>query len=281
MKAIIVLCLFVAMPLALAAGETSTQVKSTQRSPHSAVPGIAKRLAWSMDVMRKTAPEMEYDLANESFERYVPETYDGTENYGVFVFLDPGGIGRITPAWRELIDRRKLIWIGPNGAGNDRAPWVRVGLALDAAHYVFSSYKIDPRRVYVGGVSGGGRISSISAIGFPEVFSGGFYIVGCNFYRDVSPSDQPGRYWAKSFSPPPAKLFAQAKSQGRYVFLTGETDINRDETRASEAGSRRDGFRNTVYFEVPGMGHEVPGPEWLDKGLAFLDTLPGRKGRTR
>ena len=77
----------------------------------------------------------------------------------------------------------------------------------------------------------------------------------------------------------PAKQFAQAKTQGRYVFLTGETDINRHETKANEAGYRRDGFRNTVYFEVPGMGHQSPGPQWLEKGLAFLDTLPGRKGQ--
>ena len=67
MKAVVVLSLLVATPSALAADDSSTQVRSGQRSPHSAVPGIAKRLAWSMDVMRDTAPEMEYDLANESF----------------------------------------------------------------------------------------------------------------------------------------------------------------------------------------------------------------------
>jgi hypothetical protein len=275
MKAVVVLCMFAA-PLLTLAADDSVLVLGTQRSPHSAVQHIAKRLGWKPEVMRSVAPEMEYELANESFELYVPATYDGAEAYGVFVFVDPGGKGRIPPAWRELVDKRKLIWVGPNGAGNNRATWVRIGLALDAAEHVRLNFRTDPRRVYVGGVSGGGRISSISAIGFPEVFSGGFYIIGCNFYREVSPDGQPLRYWEKTFSPPPAKLFAQAKRQGRYVFMTGETDINRDETKANEAASRRDGFRNTVYFEVPGMGHEPPGTEWLEKGLAFLDKRPPR-----
>ncbi len=278
MNAIAFLFLAMATSLALAADD-SLQIKSTLRSPHSAIPDIAKRLAWSMDVMRDTAPEMEYDLVNESFELYVPKTYDGAQDYGVFVFVDPGGSGRIAPAWRELVDKHKLIWIGPNGAGNDRAMWVRIGLTLDAAEHVRSNFRIDPRRVYIGGVSGGGRISSISAIGFPEVFSGGFYIVGCNFYRNLMATHERGRFWTKTFSPPPAKQFAQAKTQGRYVFLTGETDINRHETKANEAGYRRDGFKHTVYFEVPGMGHRLPGPEWLEKGLAFLDRIPDLKGR--
>jgi len=269
----------VAPSLALAADDTFAQIRSAQRSPHSAIPHVAKRLAWSMDVMRDTAPEMEYDLANESFELYVPKTYDGANNYGVFVFVDPGGSGRISPVWRELVDKHKLIWIGPNGAGNNRATWVRIGLALDAAEHVRSNYRINPRRVYVGGVSGGGRISSISAIGFPEVFAGGLYIVGCNFYRDLPATDQPGTFRPKLFSPPPAKLLSQAKTQGRYVFLTGETDINRHETKANEAGYRRDGFRNTLYLEVPGMGHQLPGPEWLEKGLSFLDAMPHQKRR--
>ena len=277
LKAIAFLFLFMATSLALAADDTPAQIKITLRSPHSAIPDIAKRLIWSMDVMRDTAPEMEYDLANESFTLYVPKTYDGAEDYGVFVFVDPGGDGRIAPVWRELVDKHKLIWIGPNGAGNVRATWVRIGLALDAAEHVRLNYKIDPRRVYIGGVSGGGRISSISAIGFPEVFSGGLYIVGCNFYRDLPATDQPGRFRPKTFSPPPAKQLAHAKAQGRYVFLTGETDINRHETKANEAGYRRDGFRNTVYLEVPGMGHQLPSPEWLEKGLAFLDSMPDEK----
>ena len=279
MKTFALLLMLTATSLAPAADNDSALVKGTLRSPHSAIPHIAKRLGWSMEVMRDTAPEMEYDPAAESFGLYVPKAFDGTEDYGVLVFVHPGGDGRIDPAWRALADKHKLIWIGPNGAGNNRATWVRIGLALDAAEHVRVNFRIDPRRVYLAGVSGGGRISSIAAIGFPEVFAGGFYIVGCNFYRDLPAADQPGTFRPKTFSPPPAKLLAQAKSQGRYVFLTGETDINRHETRANEAGYRRDGFRNTVYLEVPGMGHQSPGPEWLAKGLAFLDTPAGRKAR--
>ena len=37
-------------------------------------------------------------------------------------------------------------------------------------------------------------------------------------------------------------------------------------------GFRKQRFQFATVIEVPGMKHAPPPPEWLDKGLKFLDT---------
>lgn len=250
------------------------QLKFSERSPLSSISACCNRLGWPEASMKKGGFAAEYELAGESFEACVPGDYDGSKPYGLLVWVSPGPTGGIPiESWREKLDQRHLIWIGANQSGNPRPVTCRVGLALDAAFNMKSRYRLDDRRIYVAGASGGGRVSSMLGIAFPEIFAGGCYVIGCDFYRDL-PADEPGKFWIKSYLPPPAKFLSLAKSHSRHVLLTGETDPNRPQTQGNFAALKADGFKHLTYLEVPGMGHRPPDADWFDKALAALDAIP-------
>jgi hypothetical protein len=253
----------------------SYQLKLTDRSPLSAIARQAERCGWQLAAINKSQHEKDYDIAGESFEVWVPDAYTDDGTWGLMVWISPGGNGAVIRQWQELLEEHKLVWIGPNKAGNPRAMWCRAGLALDAAHAMKQRYTLDPERCYVAGLSGGGRMSSMLGVAYPDVFTGGMYIIGCNYYRDIPHPDKPNTYWRRSFSAPPAKLLADARRKSRHVLLTGEKDENQLQTKINyEKGFRKDGFALVSYLEVPGMGHSMPPLEWVEKGLTFLDTIP-------
>jgi poly(3-hydroxybutyrate) depolymerase len=173
--------------------------------------------------------------------------------------------------WTSVLDKHHLIWISANRAGNSRSVMVRLGLALDAAANMKTRYSIDPDRIYVAGGSGGGRCASMLGVSCPDVFHGGVYIIGCDYFREI-PTGEPNKIWPRSYSQPSPRLLGFAKQRSRHVLLTGEQDMNRPQTKANfEQGFRRDGFEHVEYLEVPGMGHRLPPADWIEKAVQFLD----------
>ncbi len=256
------------------------RVRFGRPSPLSALQIIEERYGYDHQQVLEVDPAAgTYDLADESFEVFVPEEdggdgrSDGTAStgFGLMVWVSPTQHGRPYPHLLETLRRHRVIWVGANSAGNPRAGWDRMALALDAAHNMQQLYHIDPRRIYVGGYSGGGRISTGLSLHFPEVFQGGFFVYGCDYYRDVDAPDKPGMVWPAAFEPPTKEVLKLIKKRNRYVFLTGELDFNRLQTRTNERLYREDGFRHTTYFEIPGAHHYSGVPsEWLDRALSFL-----------
>ena len=160
----------------------------------------------------EAAAKVDYNLADESFEVYVPADYTGEKPFGLFVFCSPSPSGRPMGPFLKSMDERHLIWIGPNKAGNDRVNRPRMGLAIDAAISMKAKYNIDPDRVYVAGISGGGRIASMLGVGYADIFKGGFYMIGCNFYRQELSVEQHGAAFPQSYRVPPAIIFNLAQA---------------------------------------------------------------------
>ena len=256
------------------------QLRVPTRSKTSAIPTVVARMGWgTMEQVKaaaqKDGADVDYQLSNESFEVYVPPNYTGVEPYGLIVWVSAGPGGSPPAHDLPVLDKHKLIWVGANNSGNKRAGWVRLGLAVDAAEHLPTLYKIDPLRVYASGGSGGGRCASMLAMGFPDVFTGGGYpIIGTNYFKIVElPPGENGRprYYKRAFDRPAAKLFALASKERRHVLLTGDTDANREQTRAYFEAMEKDGFKHVTYLQVPGMGHSLPDAEWFEKGIVALD----------
>jgi hypothetical protein len=273
----ILIVAFAPLAAALAADEVKTgayQTSFSDRSPLSALEIQVPRFGGSLTALKASGKDNDYDLKDESFEVYVPQTYKAGDGWGLFVFDSPGGRGNLHEQWREVLEKHKLIWIGPNKAGNDRLPLCRFGLCIDAVHNMKKLYDIDANRVYIAGVSGGGRISSMLGVCYPDVFKGGMYIVGCNYLREMTAPNTGGKVWHRGYAQPAADLFNQAKKNVSHVLLTGETDGNREQTKEYyEKGFKKDGFLHVTYIEVPGMGHQPPNAEWFEKGLAAMEDL--------
>lgn len=256
------------------------QLRVPERSKTSAIGVMVDRVSnATLEVARgvaaKEGAEFDYSVSGESFEAFVPTTYTGEEPFGLLVWVSAGPNGSPPAQWLQALEKHKLIWVGPNNAGNNRSKWVRLGLAIDAAEHVQKLYKIDPLRVYVSGGSGGGRCASMLAVAFPDVFTGGGYpIIGCNYFRRVEvgvDDDGRPRFFPRTFERPTAKLLHVAAKERRFVLLTGDNDGNREQTQAYAEAMKKDGFKYVTYIQVPGMGHQTPNAEWFEKGIVALD----------
>jgi predicted esterase len=204
-----------------------------------------------------------FDVKDEIWNIYVPSTYKPGEKYGLFVWINADDNGAPTGNWKKVFAQKKLIFVGADRSGNDHESILRrVALALHSVHNMKKLYNIDDNRIYVSGYSGGGRISSRIAIGYPDIFSGALYICGCN-----APNSE-------NVKIPPKILWQKAKSHHRYVFLTGDNDMNREDTKYVIGEYKKLKVHHTKYIQVPGMGHDIPNDEWLGKAIDFLDASP-------
>jgi tetratricopeptide (TPR) repeat protein len=255
-----------------------------ERSPRSELGELLRRTGVSRRELEADPNGGRYDLARESFSLVVPESYRPEVPHGLLVWVSPGPIGGASrPDLLHELALRRLIWVGANDAGNERPRWYRFALALDAAHNLAKLYRIDPERIYIAGYSGGGRVSSVLSVVYPEIFRGGLLMVGCDWFRPLPIPDRPGTSWPALYPKPAKPDLDLAKSRNRYVFLTAERDFNRVQTREVLHAFEREGFAHTTYIEVPGIGHygPVPTPDWarafdaLDPtGAALAKTSP-------
>jgi dienelactone hydrolase len=163
-------------------------------------------------------------------------------------------------------------------------PNKRMGLALDAVHNVTRRYNIDPDRVYVSGMSGGGRMTCMTAVYYPEVFTGAVPIVGSLYFREVPVPDDPElrallredpgdrAVWPQRLIRPGRRALERMAATQRWVLLTGSEDFNMPEMRMHfEHGFERDGFTHAHYLEVPGLAHAFPDADWFGRAVALLD----------
>jgi pimeloyl-ACP methyl ester carboxylesterase len=107
--------------------------------------------------------------------------------------------------------------------------------------------------MFVTGFSGGGRVASVLATQYPEVFGGAIYICGVDYWKDEQ-------------TPSVERLL-----QNRFVFLTGSKDFNRDETRNVYRRYLKAGAQNSMLMVLPGMSHEHPDAKAMTEALQFLD----------
>jgi predicted esterase len=172
---------------------------------------------------------------------------------GVLVFVKPTNSGELPPDWAPVLDRRNLIWIAANDFGNEQPRAQRVLVAMAAVKLIESTTTIDTRRVYIAGMSGGGRIASQIITRFPRRFTGALYIVGAD-------------PWTSAEQPLLPRIAAN-----RYVFLTGSRDFNRGEMKRLFAKYQAAGVTQSLLMDLPGFAHEYPNADQLAQAIDFLD----------
>lgn len=210
-----------------------------------------------------------YDVAKETYEVILPEGYRKNQAYGLFIWIHSGDAPQIPKPWEAILAKHDLIFIGAKNSGNRRNVFDRIRLAIDANHNARQWLKIDGRRVYVSGFSGGSRVASMLGVAWGDMFSGTICCMGVNFYTDVEAPD--GKVYGTSFLPD-EELLPLIKPACRYSLITGSKDFNLPNTQgAYENGFRKEGFQHVQLLEVPDHGHQPPPAEWLEKAITFLD----------
>lgn len=219
----------------------------TERHPLSSLAEMTRRLP-------RLKPS-DYELAQESFVVTVPASYKPEPPYGLLIFINSFDNGECPENFKGLLEKQRLIWVAANKSGNERLTPARMGLALDAVHNMTKLYVIDPDRVYVSGISGGGRVCSFLAPAYPDVFRGAIYLIGCNSLAAKVPPE----------------LQERMKTLNGYVFLTGDNDFNLPGTKRVFEEYQKAHFARVTYLQVPNLAHEIPPGDWVEKGIVFLD----------
>lgn len=196
---------------------------------------------------------------------YVPPGYDGTVNYGVLVYISPGngGVG-LVPGWDKLFEERKLIYCSPSGTGNDQADMRRIALALDSVATIRANYKIDPKRLFVSGTSGGGATATMLGVNYEE-----FMAIDCarGSYPD-SPSCFP--YLDAG------DIREVARQKKRFAWVSGPKDRNYQSIIAGVAGWNAAGVESKL-FESPEQGHAAGSADLMRQALTWIEVE--EKGR--
>jgi predicted esterase len=187
-----------------------------------------------------------------SWEVYFPNN-SSDELPGVLVYVSPRQSGQIDSRWRSVMDQQNLIYIAANNSGNKKRVNRRMVLALMALKALEKEHRFSADRMFVTGFSGGGRVASVLATQYPEVFGGAIYICGVDFWKD----DQTPR--------------VERLLQNRFVFLTGPRDFNLSETRSIYHRYLKAGAQNSMLMVVPGLSHEHPDAKAMTEALQFLD----------
>lgn len=219
-------------------------------------------------------------LSAESFEILRPADFREDGSWGLFVWISPNESPRIPTSWEQVLVRHKLLCIGANHAGNKRDILDRIRLAVCANIEMGKRFKLDAKRMYVAGFSGGGRVASMLGVAYADLFTGVIPMMGVNFYTDL-PSPDGKKLFPPQFIPD-EEVLQIAKRSTSFVLLTGEKDFNRAETKiVLEQGFHKEGFTACRSLEIPGIGHVMPEAQWLEQALVLLERKPAGEPRRK
>lgn len=223
---------------------------------------------------RTELSETDRYLPDEQFFLRLPERYSPRRPAGLLVWIDATPSGRPPEVFNQAADERNLVMIGAANAGNPRLATDRYQLALDEVATATHRFHIDPARVYVTGVSGGGRISSALFVCFPDVFTGAVPIVGLNCYENVPLGD--GRFVPLGFRKPDGRLWRLLRDH-RIAPVSGPLDFNYREISNAVTIYQADGL-NVRFFEYDDMAHTLPTPERCSEAIGWVDE-PAERAR--
>src|SRR5262245_27926183 len=119
-----------------------------------------------------------------SYALYLPRAYSAERAWPVIFAFDPGGRGRVpVERYQAAAEQYGYIVAGSNNSRNGSPEISRAVTAMSAD--VMSRLRVDERRVYLAGMSGGARVAFSVALGSPLPVAG--VIASSAGYPDAKP----------------------------------------------------------------------------------------------
>ena len=228
-----------------------------QENSNSAQTGLFKSTSTITKILGPELANSYAEIIGENedikWEIQVPANYNPNNPPGILVYVSPQN--QINPpiGWMKMIEDHNLIWITATMSGNKIKSSKRILKAMLSLGLMEESYKIDPKRVYITGFSGGGRIASIIAMNYPHIFKGAIYNCGANFWDNHTP----------------ARL--DLIKNNRFVFITGTDDFNLIDTKKVYRKYKKADVKNTKLMIIANMAHKNPRPRKFAKAIEYLD----------
>ncbi|MDR2844539.1 MAG: hypothetical protein LBV28_00395 [Puniceicoccales bacterium] len=220
-----------------------------------------RREAWGKDV-NKGKPETWVEYGAGKLLIYVPDNYDGSAAFGVYLHVSPVRGTGVPRGYESVLRERKLIFVSPYEADNDRPYVERVAKALDALATAKTLVKVDTKRVIVGGLSGGGHIAFLTQMLFPDLFKGAVSHAAQSYLSGHFPG----------YSVADCKQGAR-RSRVKWAVISGDKDFNYKEILDTSAVWKKESMPYR-FFDVKGMGHsDAPAENFAEA----LDWIEGKK----
>jgi dienelactone hydrolase len=246
-----------------------SDVVLTEYSPLSTSAELVRRLFSPLNALRVShemhqpghaTREQSVDLTQERFTLYVPSSTP-PDGYALLVFISPGDDAIVPTHWIPVLDKHGLIFITGAKSGNSASVLDRrEPIALLAVANIMQMYKVDSRRVYVGGFSGGARVALRIALGYPDVFHGALLNAGSDPIGDAQ------------IPLPPVDLMRMFRDSTRLVYVTGADDTLHLQMDSHSRQSMREWCAlNLDTVLTPHVAHEFAGATALDRALAALE----------
>ena len=173
-------------------------------------------------LFQKFAEAVEWK-SDETMTVYCPQNWDGKAKLGIYLNISAGnGPIAVKKDYTEVLDSLNMLYASPSGTSNAQADMRRAALTLDTLATLRKQYPIDETRIFVGGISGGGALSTLMAVHYPE-FRASICQVR-NFYLG-------GEFCTPYLKP--ADISAIARRKQAYVFVSGPGDMNYNSIKAS------------------------------------------------
>ena len=268
---IFLLVLVPSLVIAQAPAPTGLQsdVVFSEYSPLSGAAEISRRLMSPLNALRvrdaalrsgTTLRDQVIDLSHEKFAVYVPAR-EPPDGYSLLVFVPPWPQAEVPRKWISTLDRHGTIYVSAANSGNEADVLDRRDpLAVLAAYNIMRRYRVDSRRVYVGGFSGGSRVALRVALGYPDVFTGVLLDAG---------SDPIG---SAEIPLPPADLFRRFQEGTRLVYVTGSRDEPRQQMdTASQQSLEGWCVLDMTTVDMPWTTHDLAPAGALDSALRALE----------
>lgn len=207
------------------------------------------------------------DLAQQTMFVRLPRGYHPRHPAGVLVWIDPTDQGSPPANYWDACDQLNLISVGVMNMGNDRPVFNRLQSAFDALATVCERYSVDHERLYVTGFSGGGRCTSRLWACFADVWNGAIAVGALDVYEQTQGAGR--TVFPAAFDKPKTPMLALARTR-RLAVVSGPGDFNYDPIRSGMKVLEDDKFA-VRFFDVPGLAHEIPGPERMNEIVAWID----------
>lgn len=193
--------------------------------------------------------------SSESYSLFLPENYDKSKAWPVLLIFDPGARGRL--AIEKFVPAGKkfgYILVCSNTIKNGN-----FAIMLEKAEILYSDvikrFKIDERRIFTSGFSGGSRMAMAFSINHKNIAG----VIGCGAGL------------------PEIRFFQPALiSHLIYFGIVGDKDMNYQEMNELSLLLTKSGIRS--YFLVFNGGHEWPSAKNLEFTLGWIELQMMRKG---
>lgn len=252
------------------AGEPQAGLFETQftgRTPAAAVANLKMRFG---ERRVRDDPDTDYEIADIKWTVYVPEKdFRPTKKFGVLVWLSDDPAPTLAPEYQAVMAEHDLIWIAPQG-GLTQPVWHVYGFALDAVHNLRKQYRIDTKRLHVGGVGDGGRLGVRIAIANSDVFGGAMASGSLDWFRRVDFPSNALMRWPEAYNQPSGNALGLARQNVHFALY-----INPHESRDTQymatiyKGMGELRFRNIHTIDVATTGI-MPTPDEWRMGVAWM-----------